>query len=110
MLKRFLRIRNELFETAETDGVPLDMGTSIRAKYRIERFDEIIHKIYLVNCEIQRNGASISFCREKLDALIETVESQKDNILSPFHRCALGTESLTYLQTLLHIHHLSPTF
>lgn len=56
-----------------------------------------MHDIYLVTCELQRKRESISFRTEMLDALIETVASQKDNILSPVYRYALGTEYMNLL-------------
>lgn len=96
MLKRFVRIHDELLKVADKDGATVTIDRSSAFETRAKKFSEMLSQIDTVTLELQKRGVLLSHCRYAVDLLLDAVNDGRTDSLSDLHGCHLGK---TYVAT-----------
>eukprot|EP00171_Calliarthron_tuberculosum_P001364 IDg1364t1 len=90
MLRRFIRIRDELCEAADCENTELPMDKSIRFENRVLKYRDMLSEIDIITISLQKRGYSLAQCRDDLDDLIAYVEQERSVVGSKMFQCNLG--------------------
>lgn len=102
MLRRFLRIREELIEVSQDERSDLVVNSSQAFKRKVERYCRQLQQIDFATKELQTRKLSLSQCQNVLDCLVSDVRSGFNNIDSPFHLCFLKNKYIDSRSEILH--------
>ena len=90
MLKRFQQIHTELIDVSNDDASDLPIDCTLTFANKVHKYTRQLHEIDVVTKYLQTHGLTLSEGRAALDALIECVESDKNDPQKPLYQCRLG--------------------
>ena len=92
MLRRYLRIREELIEASEDPEGDICIDTTVRFANKSERLKRMLSEIDVITKELQLSGHTLAACRAYLDLLISTIQEWTSDPFSDFSNFSLGTK------------------
>ena len=91
MLDRYLRIRAEPKQVAESRGFALHFQRSSAFRQRAERYNSFMKQVHFISVEMQNRGSTLADCRLVLNVLIYTIDRKKNIQSSAFYKSGLST-------------------
>ncbi|KAI0560856.1 Ribonuclease H-like protein [Gracilaria domingensis] len=89
MLKRFIRIREDLLDVHNSSEGDLVIDASVQLATRGQKCSKMLAEIDIVTKSLQTRGHTLAQCRDDLDILLETVMEQRNIRSSPLYQCKL---------------------
>jgi len=89
IINRFVQIREELIEVADTDGAVVAVNRSEAFKVRAEKYRDMLREINAATTELQKRHNSLSDCRYIIDTLLEEIEKYSSDSSSALYNCKL---------------------
>ena len=90
ILKQFAKMRDDILEAAEHPDCDIKMNKSNAFANKTNRYVRMLKEINDVTRSLQSDGHTLADCRDDINALIEAVTDEKDDINSVFYGCRLG--------------------
>ncbi|KAI0556954.1 Ribonuclease H-like protein [Gracilaria domingensis] len=78
MLKRFIRIREDLLDVHNSSEGDLLIDASVQLATRAQKFSKMLAELDIVTKSLQTRGHTLAQCRDDLDVLLETVMEQRN--------------------------------
>ena len=92
IIERFERIYDESITVPDDKNSNVRINRSSAFKNRTTKFIRQSEKINVVRLELEKNGATLSKCRNAIDSQIESLETNGNRYDSPLYRCRLREE------------------
>ena len=98
VLKRFIRIREDLIKTADDENTTLEVNSTMGFLNKVKRHQKALARVQIETKEMQTQFHSLSSCRADLDLLLEDINSHKTEVGHDLYQCKLGNKYIGSVQ------------
>ena len=92
VLKRFIKIREDLIKTADDDNTTLEVNSTVGFLNKVKRHHKALARVHIATKEMQTQFHSLSSFNADLDLLLEDISSNKTEFGHDLYQCKLGNK------------------